>query len=75
MDQKTPSRGRTLMTANIAYAHLVGKIPFVAHEGCKEKSQTDACDFRRPKSQAAQDVKAPRFWKLVFGVVLTFFSR
>jgi hypothetical protein len=28
--------GRALMTSNIAYAHLVGKIPFIAHDGCKD---------------------------------------
>ena len=30
------TEGRALMTSNIAYAHLVGKIPFIAHDGCKD---------------------------------------
>ena len=53
-NNQTPG-GRSLMTSNIAYAHLVGKIPFVAHEGCKEKSHANVCDFRRSKSMAQQD--------------------
>ena len=23
------------MTSNIAYAHLINQVPFIAHEGCK----------------------------------------
>ena len=43
------------MTSNIAFAHLVGKIPFLAHEGCKEKCHGNACDFRRPAREAKED--------------------
>lgn len=28
-------KGRALMTSNIAYAHLINQVPFIAHEGCK----------------------------------------
>ncbi|CAL1139367.1 unnamed protein product [Cladocopium goreaui] len=46
---------RALMTSNIAYAHLVGKIPFIAHDGCKEKSHAMAADYRRSATMAQAD--------------------
>eukprot|EP00913_Durusdinium_trenchii_P004092 g3791.t1 len=33
---------RALMTSNIAYAHVIGRVPFLAHEGCKEKKELEA---------------------------------
>ncbi|CAE7214391.1 PGM [Symbiodinium pilosum] len=46
---------RALMTSNIAFAHKIGEIPFIAHELCKEKSHGNSCDFRRSASDAKQD--------------------
>ncbi|CAJ1372059.1 unnamed protein product [Effrenium voratum] len=46
---------RALMTANIAYGHLIGKVPFIAHDGCKERCNGHACDFRRSKDQQKLD--------------------
>ena len=46
---------RALKTSNIAYEHLIGVVPFIAHEGCKEKSHGNACDYRRPTDEAATD--------------------
>lgn len=46
---------RALMTSNIAYAHLVGKVPFIAHDGCKEKSHAMAADYRRSATMAQAD--------------------
>lgn len=46
---------RALKTSNIAYEHLIGTVPFIAHEGCKEKSHGNACDYRRPTAEAATD--------------------
>jgi len=46
---------RALMTSNLAYAHLIGTVPFVAHEGCKEKSHGNACDYRRSTDEAKED--------------------
>lgn len=43
------------MTSNIAYAHVIGRVPFLAHEGCKEKSHGNACDYRRDTKLAKQD--------------------
>eukprot|EP00434_Breviolum_minutum_P030247 symbB.v1.2.026754.t1/scaffold2681.1/size73127/3 len=46
---------RALMTSNIAYAHLINQVPFIAHEGCKEKSHGNACDYRRSATMAKAD--------------------
>lgn len=46
---------RALMTSNIAFAHCIGHVPFLAHESCKEKSHGNSCDYRRSASDAKQD--------------------
>ena len=56
---------RALKTSNIAYEHLIGTVPFIAHEGCKEKSHGNACDYRRPAAEAATD-----FPNVDFGLVV-----
>ena len=42
----------------------IDSIPFIAHEGCKEKSHGNACDFRRPTMEACAD-----FPNVDFGLV------
>lgn len=46
---------RAVETANLAFSHLLGAVPFVAHEGCREGVHGNACDYRRPASQTARD--------------------
>jgi len=47
---------RALMTSNIAFAHMLkAGIPWIAHEGCREKSHGNACDYRRTATELAAE--------------------
>eukprot|EP00927_Polykrikos_kofoidii_P079062 TRINITY_DN75852_c0_g1_i1.p1 TRINITY_DN75852_c0_g1~~TRINITY_DN75852_c0_g1_i1.p1 ORF type:complete len:261 (-),score=46.01 TRINITY_DN75852_c0_g1_i1:309-1091(-) len=49
---------RATKTALIAFDHLVGKVPFVAHELCREISGINCCDSRRSVTEAKKDFPA-----------------
>ena len=44
------SQCRAIQTGLLAFDHLVGEIPFVAHEDVRECTGVHTCDKRRPKS-------------------------
>eukprot|EP00316_Scyphosphaera_apsteinii_P009919 CAMPEP_0119319626 /NCGR_PEP_ID=MMETSP1333-20130426/49900_1 /TAXON_ID=418940 /ORGANISM="Scyphosphaera apsteinii, Strain RCC1455" /LENGTH=256 /DNA_ID=CAMNT_0007326081 /DNA_START=16 /DNA_END=786 /DNA_ORIENTATION=- len=49
---------RATKTALIAFDHLVGKVPFLAHELCREISGVNSCDQRRRVTEMAKDFPA-----------------
>lgn len=49
------SQCRALCTGLIAFEHLVGKVPFIAHENVREQTGVHVCDMRRGKSQQILD--------------------
>merc|ERR1719433_2443785 len=49
---------RATKTALIAFDHLVGSVPFVAHEFCREISGVNVCDSRRSVTEAKKDFPA-----------------
>jgi len=46
---------RAIQTAQITFADFGGKIPFIAHEGCREEMGLLVCNKRRPLSETIQD--------------------
>ena len=46
---------RATKTALLAFDHLVGRVPFLAHESCREISGVNACDGRRSVTEARRD--------------------
>jgi len=46
---------RATKTALISFDHLVGKVPVVAHELCREISGVNCCDSRRSVTEAKKD--------------------
>ena len=46
---------RALQTGLLAFQSLIGKVPFVAHEMCREETGVHRCDKRRPVSQQARE--------------------
>lgn len=46
---------RTLQTAHILFGG--DRIPFVVHDGCRERSGKFTCDKRRPKTHIVQDMQ------------------
>jgi broad specificity phosphatase PhoE len=46
---------RALQTGTIVFEHLVGKVPFLAHEMTREESGVHCCDKRRPKSRQEKE--------------------
>eukprot|EP00568_Trieres_chinensis_P011937 CAMPEP_0183294152 /NCGR_PEP_ID=MMETSP0160_2-20130417/2592_1 /TAXON_ID=2839 ORGANISM="Odontella Sinensis, Strain Grunow 1884" /NCGR_SAMPLE_ID=MMETSP0160_2 /ASSEMBLY_ACC=CAM_ASM_000250 /LENGTH=291 /DNA_ID=CAMNT_0025455413 /DNA_START=141 /DNA_END=1016 /DNA_ORIENTATION=+ len=46
---------RALQTGVLAFEHLVGKIPFLAHEMVREENGVHVCDKRRPKSKQTRE--------------------
>ena len=44
------SQCRAIQTGLLAFDHLVGEIPFLAHENVRECTGVHTCDKRRPKS-------------------------
>jgi broad specificity phosphatase PhoE len=58
---------RALMTSNIAFSHLIGdhqSAKWIAHEGCREKSHGNSCDYRRPVADTG-----PEFPNVDFSLV------
>ena len=47
---------RATKTALLAFDHLVGRVPFVAHELCREISGVNSCDARRSASEAKKEL-------------------
>jgi broad specificity phosphatase PhoE len=48
---------RALQTGSIVFEHLIGTVPFLAHEMVREESGVHSCDKRRPKSR--QEMEFP----------------
>jgi broad specificity phosphatase PhoE len=46
---------RAIQTAQITFADFCGKIPFIAHEWCREEMGLLVCNKRRPLSETIQD--------------------
>ena len=46
---------RALQTAQISFAGFRGKIPFIAHEDCREELGLLVCNKRRPLSETVQE--------------------
>lgn len=46
---------RAAKTGVLAFEELIGKIPFVAHEGCREQMGIHTCDKRQRKSDAIRE--------------------
>ena len=46
---------RALQTGVMVFDHLVGKVPFVAHEMVREENGVHVCDKRRPTSKQVQE--------------------
>jgi len=46
---------RATKTALIAFDHLIGKVPFIAHELCREVAGTSPCDSRQSVTDAKKD--------------------
>lgn len=46
---------RALQTGLLVFEHLVGKVPFLAHEMVREESGVHVCDKRRPKSRQEKE--------------------
>jgi broad specificity phosphatase PhoE len=46
---------RALQTGTIVFEHLVGNVPFLAHELTREESGVHCCDKRRPKSRQEKE--------------------
>jgi broad specificity phosphatase PhoE len=46
---------RALQTGLLAFEHLKGSIPFVAHEMVREETGVNLCDKRRPTSRQVQE--------------------
>ena len=46
---------RALQTGAIVFEHLIGTVPFLAHEMVREESGVHYCDKRRPKSRQEKE--------------------
>ena len=46
---------RATKSGRIAFDHLVGKVPFLAHELCREISGINPCDARQTRTEAKKD--------------------
>lgn len=46
---------RALQTGVMVFEHLIGKIPFLAHEMVREETGVHVCDKRRPTSRQAME--------------------
>lgn len=46
---------RALQTGVLVFEHLVGRVPFIAHEMVREESGVHVCDKRRPTSKQAKE--------------------
>lgn len=49
---------RALQTGVLAYQSLIGRVPFLAHEMCREETGVHKCDKRRPVSN--QKIEFPQ---------------
>jgi broad specificity phosphatase PhoE len=52
---------RTLQTAQHSFPHLIGKIPWIAHEMAREQTGIHPCDRRRPISELREEFKMVNF--------------
>jgi broad specificity phosphatase PhoE len=46
---------RALQTGVLVFEHLLGKVPFLAHEMVREENGVHSCDKRRPKSRQEKE--------------------
>ena len=46
---------RALQTGLLVFEHLIGKVPFLAHEMAREENGVHYCDKRRPKSRQEKE--------------------